>query len=241
LSVADRRAPRDLFEPIPAPGERLAELRLVEALLFASAEPLGEAAIAERLPDGADVPALLARLAQDYAGRGIELRRVAGKWGFRTALDLAPALRLETVEEKRLSRAQLETLAIVAYHQPVTRAEIEDIRGVSTSRGTLDVLLETGWVRMRGRRRSPGRPVTYGTTEAFLIHFSLDSIKDLPGLDELKGTGLIDARVPAGFAIPMPDDDPALRPEEDPLDPMELAFDPLDEESPEPDEEDDRA
>jgi segregation and condensation protein B len=238
--VADRRAPRDLFEPMPVPGERLAELRLVEALLFASAEPLGEDAIAERLPAGADVSALLARLAQDYAGRGVELRRVAGKWAFRTALDLAPALRIETIEDKRLSRAQLETLAIVAYHQPVTRAEIEDIRGVSTSRGTLDILLDTGWVRMRGRRRSPGRPVTYGTTEAFLIHFSLDSIKDLPGLDELKGTGLMDARVPAGFAIPMPDDDPALRPEEDPLDPMELAFEPLEDEPP-ADEEDDRA
>jgi segregation and condensation protein B len=162
---------------------------------------------------------------------------VADKWTFRTAEDLSYLLERHATEQRRLSKAALETLAIIAYHQPVTRAEIEEIRGVSTSRGTLDVLLETGWVRMRGRRRTPGRPVTYGTSEAFLIQFTLDTIQDLPGLDELKGTGLIDARLPPGFAIPMPNDDPSLRPDEDALDPNE-APEPLELHREEPDEED---
>jgi segregation and condensation protein B len=150
-------------------------------------------------------------------GRGVNLVQVAGKWSFRTAGDLSFLLAREAVEQKKLSRAALETLAIIAYHQPVTRAEIEEIRGVATSRGTIDLLLETGWIRMRGRRRSPGRPVTYGTTEAFLVHFGLDSVGDLPGLEELKGAGLLDSRVPTDFSVPNPHASDELTEDEDPL------------------------
>ena len=171
-------------------NERAEELRILEALLFAADEPLDEKALAARMPAGADVRALLLQLQNEYALRGVNIVRVGGKWSLRTAGDLAWLLTRETVVTKKLSRAAVETLAIVAYHQPVTRAEIEDIRGVSTSKGTLDVLLETGWIRLRGRRKAPGRPVTYGTTEAFMSHFGLDAITDLPGLDELKGAGL---------------------------------------------------
>ena len=192
-------------------------LRILEAVLFAAVEPLDEETLAARLPRGADLPRLLAVLRDHYAGRGVNLVRIAGKWALRTAPDLAYALRTETVEPRRLSRAALETLAIVAYHQPVTRAEIEEIRGVAVSKGTLDVLLETGWVRMRGRRRVPGRPMTYGTTGGFLDHFGLESIGDLPGLDELRGAGLLEGRLPAGLSVPVPDDGPALREDEDPL------------------------
>nr|WP_246429832.1 SMC-Scp complex subunit ScpB [Prosthecomicrobium pneumaticum] len=195
---------------------------MVEAMLFAAAEPLAAAEIAARLPSGADVAALLAELRAVYRTRGVNLVRVAGKWMFRTAPDLAFLLRRDAADQKRLSRAALETLAIVAYHQPATRAEIEEVRGVSTSKGTLDVLLETGWVRMRGRRRAPGRPVTYGTTEAFLVHFGLDSIGDLPGLDELKGAGLLDGRIPPGFTLPEPRAPDQLADDEDPLDPEDL-------------------
>ena len=193
-------------------------LRMAEALLFAAAEPLDEATLAERLPDGADIPALLAELEAAYAGRGVNLVQVAGKWAFRTAEDLSFLMRREAVEERRLSRAALETLAIIAYHQPVTRAEIEEVRGVSISKGTLDVLMEAGWVRMRGRRRTPGRPVTYGTTEGFLEHFGLDQVADLPGLDELKAAGLLSSRLPSGFSIPMPQMEMDLAEDEDPLD-----------------------
>ena len=140
----------------------------------------------------------------------------------RTANDLAWLLTHESVVTRKLSRAAIETLAIVAYHQPVTRAEVEEIRGVSTSKGTLDVLLETGWIRLRGRRKAPGRPVTYGTNDAFLSHFGLDALTDLPGLDELKGSGLIDGTVPSEFAVPVPSDDPALRDDEEPLGPEDL-------------------
>jgi len=196
--------------------------RLIEALIFASAEPVGEDQLAAELPDGIDVAPLLAELEADYAGRGVELVRVAGKWQFRTAADLAARLSREVTEPKRLGRAALETLAIIAYHQPVTRAEIEQVRGVSMSKGTLDLLLEAGWVRMRGRRRTPGRPVTWGTTEAFLVHFGLETIQDLPGLEELKGAGLLEGQIPAGFAVPLPDDAPTLTAEEDPLDPSDL-------------------
>ncbi|GGG25795.1 SMC-Scp complex subunit ScpB [Chelatococcus composti] len=192
-------------------------LRIAEALIFASREPVDEAAIAERLPKGVDVSAVLDRLQHLYAGRGVNLRRVAQGWMFRTASDLSYLLARELAEPKKLSRAALETLAIIAYHQPVTRAEIEEIRGVATSRGTLDLLLETGWVRLRGRRRTPGRPVTYGTTPAFLTHFGLESIDDLPGLDELKGAGFIEGRLPSGFSVPVPNDAPELRDDEDPL------------------------
>ena len=202
--------------------ERAEELRILEALLFAAEEPLDEKTLAARLPAGVDVRALLAQLQQDYAPRGVNLVRVAGKWALRTASDLAWLLTHKSVVTKKLSRAAIETLAIVAYHQPVTRAEIEDIRGVSTSKGTLDVLLETGWVRLRGRRKAPGRPVTYGTNEAFLSHFGLEALTDLPGLDELKGAGLIEKSLPPGFAIPVPSDDPALRDDEEPLEPGDL-------------------
>ena len=204
--------------------ERAEELRILEAVLFAADEPLDEKALARRLPAGADVHALLLELQRDYAPRGVNLVRVGGKWSLRTAGDLAWILTRETVVTKKLSRAAIETLAIVAYHQPVTRAEIEEIRGVTTSKGTLDVLLETGWIRLRGRRKAPGRPVTYGTTEAFMSHFGLDALADLPGIDELKGAGLIDKSLPAGFSVPVPSDNPALREDEDPLEPGDLDF-----------------
>ncbi len=195
----------------------LAGLRMVEALLFASSEPLSLEELTLRLPEGADVLSLLEDLQQTYASRGVNLVRVAGKWCFRTAEDLAYLMHRNVEEQRKLSRAALETLAIIAYHQPVTRAEIEEIRGVSTSKGTLDVLLETTWIRMRGRRRTPGRPVTYGTTEQFLVHFGLENVKDLPGLEELKGAGLLDSAVPASFMVPTPNDDAALMEDEDPL------------------------
>ncbi|MBS7587905.1 SMC-Scp complex subunit ScpB [Ancylobacter defluvii] len=192
-------------------------------MLFAAGEPLDEAVLAARLPEGTDLQRLLAQLAADYAGRGVNLVRVAGKWMLRTAPDLGFLLARDKPEPRKLSRAALETLAIIAYHQPVTRAEIEEVRGVSTSKGTLDVLLEAGWARMRGRRRSPGRPVTYGTTDAFLVHFGLEAIQDLPGLEELKGAGFVDARVTAGLTVPLPSDDISLADDEDPLEP-ELDF-----------------
>ena len=202
--------------------DRAEELRILEALLFAAGAPLDEKDLAPRLPAGADIRALLMQLQRDYASRGVNLVRVGGKWALRTASDLAWLLTHESVVTRKLSRAAIETLAIVAYHQPVTRAEVEEIRGVSTSRGTLDVLLETGWVRLRGRRKAPGRPVTYGTSEAFLSHFGLDALGDLPGLDELKGAGLVDATMPADFAVPVPSDDPALRDDEEPLGPEDI-------------------
>ncbi|MBV1699218.1 MAG: SMC-Scp complex subunit ScpB [Hyphomicrobiales bacterium] len=201
---------------------RAEELRILEALLFAADEPLDEKVLAARLPAGVDAHALLAELQKEYAPRGVNLVRVGGKWSLRTAADLAWLLTREMVVTRKLSRAAIETLAIVAYHQPVTRAEIEDIRGVTTSKGTLDVLLETGWIRLRGRRKAPGRPVTYGTSEAFMSHFGLDAIGDLPGLDELKGAGLIEQSLPSGFSMPVPSDDPALRDDEDPLEPGDL-------------------
>jgi segregation and condensation protein B len=211
-------------EAVERTVERAQELRILEAVLFAAAEPLDETALAGRLPEGTDIKALLEQLQQDYAPRGVNLVRVGGKWSLRTAGDLAWILTRETVVSKKLSRAAIETLAIVAYHQPVTRAEIEEIRGVSTSKGTLDVLLETGWVRLRGRRKAPGRPVTYGTSETFMSHFGLDALTDLPGIDELKGAGLIDRTLPTGFSVPVPSDDPALRDDEDPLEPGDLDF-----------------
>jgi segregation and condensation protein B len=203
---------------LEASASLLAEAcRIAEALLFASAEPIPAQDLAERLPRGVPVEQVIERLCADYAGRGIQLIAVAGKWTFRTADDLGYLLSREAHEPRKLSRAALETLAIIAYHQPVTRAEIEDIRGVSTSRGTLDAIIESGWVRLRGRRRSPGRPVTYGTTEAFLSHFGLTAIDDLPGLDELKGSGFLEGRLPPGFSVPLPSDDAALRDDEDEL------------------------
>jgi segregation and condensation protein B len=199
------------------PEERRQAERMIEALLFASAEPLSAPDLAARLPEGTDIQGHLRDIQQIYAARGVNLVQVAGKWCFRTAGDLSFLLSRQAVEQKKLSRAAMETLAIIAYHQPVTRAEIEEIRGVATSKGTLDLLLETGWIRMRGRRKAPGRPVTYGTTEAFLVHFGLDSVGDLPGVDELKGAGLLDSRIPAGFSIPEPHAGDELTPDEDPL------------------------
>ena len=171
-------------------------LRLIEALLFASAAPVTEVEIADRLPDGSDVAALLAELEDHYRGRGVMLAKIAGGWTFRTAPDLAQRLKLETTVQRRLSRAAVETLAIVAYHQPVTRAEIEEIRGVQISKGTIDTLMEAGWIVPKGRRETVGRPVTWGTSEAFLNHFSLGDIGDLPGMEELKAAGLIGGRAP---------------------------------------------
>jgi segregation and condensation protein B len=201
----------------PSEAKFVEAMRVAEAMLFAAAEPLDEAEIARRMPDGIAVSDVLARLKADYAPRGVNLLRAGKKWLFRTAADLGWLLARDDKPPKKLSRAALETLAITAYHQPVTRAEIEDIRGVAISKGTLDVLIETGWVRLRGRRRTPGRPVTYGTTEAFLLHFGLEAIGDLPGLEELKGAGLFEGRLPSGFAVPLPSDDPALADDEDPL------------------------
>jgi segregation and condensation protein B len=169
-------------------------IRVVEALLFASHQPLDERAIAERLPAGCDVAAVLAELQGQYAARGVNVVERGGKWAFRTASDLAESLRVETTQQRRLSRAAVETLAIIAYHQPVTRAEIEEVRGVALSKGTLDTLFAAGWVRPKGRRRTPGRPLTWCTTDGFLDHFGLESVEDLPGIEELKSSGLLDAR-----------------------------------------------
>jgi segregation and condensation protein B len=201
-------------------------MRLCEALIFAATEPLSEDEMIKRLPQGAALAPALAYLKAEYVSRGVNLVRVGKKWMFRTAPDLAWALQREQQEPRKLSRAAMETLAIIAYHQPATRAEIEDIRGVALSKGTMDVLLETGWVRLRGRRRAPGRPVTYGTTENFLLHFGLEQISDLPGLDELKAAGLFDGRLPKGFGVPQPRDDAGLLEDEEPLgeEPLNEAF-----------------
>jgi len=197
-------------------------LRAVEATLFAAEEPLSPADIALHVGTGIDLAAVLAELQGHYAGRGVELVERGGRWHFQTAADLAYILRREREEGRRLSRAAVETLAIIAYHEPVSRAEIEDIRGISAAKGTIDVLLETGWIRPRGRRKTAGRPLTYGTIEQFLSHFGLEALSDLPGLDELKGSGLLDGRLPPGFAVPTLFDDPALREDEDPLEPGDL-------------------
>ena len=198
-------------------ADRRQQLRILEALLFAASEPIAESFLSQHLGAGDDVAALLDELKGFYASRGVNLVKVADKWSFRTAEDLSYLLERHATEQRRLSKAALETLAIIAYHQPVTRAEIEDIRGVAASAGTLDVLMEVGWVRPRGRRRAPGRPITYGTTEDFLIHFGLESIKDLPGLAELKGAGLLDSSLPPDFIVPEPSDAAALAADELPL------------------------
>jgi segregation and condensation protein B len=222
-SVAKKLVVVQNNEPPPAePVARADELRQLEAVLFASAQPLDEATLARQLPNGVNVKDALVRLKAEYTSRGVNLVRVGKKWTFRTADDLSWLLTKRTTETRKLSRAAIETLAIVAYHQPVTRAEIEEIRGVVTAAGTLDVLLRTGWIRPRGRRKAPGRPITYGTTEAFLSHFGLEEVGDLPGLDELKGAGLLEGNMPAGFAVPMPSDDSTLRDDEDPLEPGDL-------------------
>ena len=188
--------------------------RMIEALLFASAAPLTARELAARLPRGCDVAEALAGLRRRYEGRGVELRRVGEAWGFRTAADLGFLMSREVVEQRKLSRAAIETLAIVAYHQPVTRAEIEEIRGVSVSSGTLDLLIELGWVKLGRRRTTPGRPATYAVTPGFLDHFGLGSEGDLPGLAELRAAGLLDNR-PAPGAMPGPEagEDPGLAPD----------------------------
>nr|WP_282567951.1 SMC-Scp complex subunit ScpB [Devosia oryzisoli] len=193
-------------------------MRILEAMLFASSEPLSAADLADAVGQGAALPRLLEELQRQYASRGVNLVRRGDRWAFRTADDLAFILRREESESRPLSRAALETLSIIAYHQPATRAEIEDVRGVATGKGTLDILMEAGWIRMRGRRRSPGRPVTYGTTDAFLDHFGLENLADLPGLEDLKGSGLLSSNIPASLQIPLPLTAVQQR-EEDPLDP----------------------
>jgi len=207
----------DADDDVEVNVDTLRLVRMVEAMIFASAEPVAEKALAAQLPEDTDIKALLEEVQAAYNGRGVNLVRVGDAWAFRTADDLSFLLQKEAVETRRLSKAALEVLSIIAYHQPVTRAEIEEVRGVATSKGTLDVLLETGWVRMRGRRKTPGRPVTYGTTMEFLDHFGLEQIRDLPGLDELKGAGLLQGEVPSGFAVPVPNDEDALEDDEDPF------------------------
>jgi len=207
--IEDEMSPENATSAI-----NMEHLRMAEALLYAAEEPVEVKALATLLPEGVDVAALLGELQAQYEKRGVNLVCVAEKWQFRTAPDLAFLLRKEKPEQKRLSRAALETLAIVAYHQPVTRAEIEDIRGVALSKGTIDALMEVGWVKIRGRKRTPGRPVTYGTTEAFLVQFGLESVNHLPGTDELKAAGFLEALPPSGFDIPSPSDQ--LGPDEDP-------------------------
>ena len=202
-------------------------VRMIEAVLFAAEEPLDLANIADKLPDDADVAALLDVVQDKYAKSGFTLQKIGNKWAFRSAADLAHVLQKHVVQQRRLSRAALETMAIIAYHQPVTRAEIEDIRGVSVSKGTLDVLLESQWVKIRGRRKVPGRPVTYGTTDGFLSHFGLERLQDLPGLGELKAAWLLDGRLPPGFNVPEPDPDndpeeEALAEGDDGLEPLEM-------------------
>ncbi|MHB0950493.1 MAG: SMC-Scp complex subunit ScpB [Allorhizobium sp.] len=197
-------------------------MRIAEALVFASSEPVSEKFLAERLPLDIDLPAVMQKLRAEYAPRGVNLVQVGDHWAFRTAADLSFAIRKDETEVRKLSRAALEVLAIIAYHQPVTRAEIEEIRGVQTSKGTLDVLMEAGWVRFRGRRRTPGRPVTLGTTRDFLDHFGLEELRDLPGLEELKGAGLLSGRIPANFNISLPTVGDELAEDEDPITQLDL-------------------
>src|SRR5712691_2393558 len=222
LKSRSKRKAEAASEDAAAVAPRPEDLRLLEALLFAASAPLDEKTLASRLPVEVDVKASLRALQIEYASRGVNLVRIAGKWTFRTANDLSWLLTKEAVVPKKLSRAAIETLSVIAYHQPVTRAEVEEIRGVVMSKGTFDVLMETGWIRPRGRRKTPGRPITYGTTEAFLSHFGLEGLSDLPGLEELRGAGLVEGRLPPGFNIPAPSDDPALREDEDPLEPGDL-------------------
>ncbi|MCO5057607.1 MAG: SMC-Scp complex subunit ScpB [Rhizobiaceae bacterium] len=214
----------DMRSDNPAARLHMAEaVRMAEAIVFASAEPVSEKALMARLPDGIEIEPVMAELKAFYEKRGVNLVKVGDAWAFRTAGDLAFLMSRDAVQQKKLSRAALEVLAIIAYHQPVTRAEIEEIRGVETSKGTLDLLMETGWIRMRGRRRTPGRPVTYGSTEQFLDHFGLEEIRDLPGIDELKGAGLLSPRMPSNFSVPQPPAEPdLLTDDEDPLTDIDL-------------------
>ncbi len=200
--------------------DRFELIRLLEAILFGAREPVSERDLAARLPEDADIPGMLEDLRGQYANRGVHLVQVGTRWAFRTAPDLGPHLRLEKTVQRKMSRAALETLAIIAYHQPVTRAEIEEIRAVATSRGTLDILLEAGWIRPRGRRRTPGRPVTWGVSDEFLDHFGLESVKMLPGIDELKAAGLLDRRPGLGLLAAHGAEDEA-EPEDEPYEAVE--------------------
>src|SRR5579859_263037 len=194
IEVTDQAAEAEPHEPTDREAEREHALRLIEALLFTSDRPMGDAELAARLPETLVLEELLDELRAHYRFRGINLVRAAGGWTFRTAPDLAGLLAHETVQARKLTRAQIETLAIIAYHQPVTRAEVEEIRGVTLAKGTLDLLMEAGWVMPKGRRETPGRPATWVTTDGFLLHFGLDSLRDLPNVDELRAAGLLDAR-----------------------------------------------
>ena len=202
--------------------DRDQHLRIIEAMLFAATEPVSKDKLMAFLPEDCDVQSLIDDLQVNYANRGVNLVQIAGNYILRTSPEMAFVLRRDTVQQKKLTRAGLETLSIVAYHQPVTRADIEDIRGVAISKGTLDILLDIGWVRMRGRRKTPGRPVTYGTTEGFMRHFGLNEITDLPGLHELKAAGLLEGNLPPGFDMPLPRMTDALADDEDPLDGTEV-------------------
>lgn len=228
------------LEAEEAEAARQRHKRMLEALLFAAEAPLSTEALRKRMPEGADVTALLAALEADYAQRGVNLARVAGKWRFQTAPEVAPILREDRSEPQKLSRAALETLAIVAYHQPATRAEIEAVRGVAVSKGTLDQLLEIGWVRPRGRRRAPGRPLVYVTTDAFLEHFGLEGLDELPGKSDLKAQGLLDETAPDDFEVPDPtlaglQDELPLEPGDEPAGKEEFHTDYLEGGEPEPD------
>jgi segregation and condensation protein B len=212
----------DAFSSEPRAPVSEEAVRAAEALLFASGQALSAAALAARLGEGVDVAGVLMRLKRDYEGRGIVLVEAGGGWRFQTAPDMAHLFATKKTAAKRLPKAAMETLAVIAYHQPVTRAEIEEIRGVSMARGALDLLLEIGWVKPRGRRRSPGRPLTFGTSDAFLSHFGLASLDALPGKDDLRGIGLLDTRIAAEIDVPRPQaegegegDDKALPAEED--------------------------
>ncbi len=180
-------------QPAPGPGETREALRLIEALLFASTAPINERSLAARIPDGLSIKILLKTLQDDYAERGVNLLRIGGAWAFRTATDIGYKLNIETEVSRKMGRAAIEVMAIIAYHQPLTRAEIEEIRGVSLSKGTLDLLFEKGWIRPRGRRETPGHPMTWGTSDDFLDHFGLSRISDLPGMDDLKAAGLLES------------------------------------------------
>lgn len=219
-------------DPVATAADEAVFARMAEALLFAASEPLDEASIAERLPYGADVPGIMEALRLQYENRGVNLCKINNKWRFVTATDMAPVLEKEKVQPRRLSRAALETLAIIAYHQPCTRADIEDVRGVMVSKGSLDQLLEIGWVGLRGRRRhAPGRPILYGTTQKFLEHFGLETVEDLPGLADLKAAGLLDARLPPGFIVPSPTDGDEIEDEGDEDTDVEFAQDFLDDDA----------
>ena len=186
------------------------QIRAVEALLFAASDPLDEKTLKDMLPVNTDIEEIMNNLLSLYKGRGVELKKVNNKWMFKTASDLSFIMQKEAKIQKKLSKAALETLSIIAYHQPVSRAEIEEIRGVTVSSGTIDTLMEINWVKIKGRRKTPGNPITYGTTDEFLVHFDLENTKELPGIDELKSTGLLDSNLP-----------PDMYPIDDDLEPIE--------------------